>query len=192
MPEQNETDSQLEIGLVTRRTVLAGLMTAALTPVLIEGAAPALADGAHGSSAAPGSMLMPRGFHTVTELHGGKLLVAGGLGPGNRSLSSVTIYDPARDAWQEAASMAMPRFQHAAVLLWDGRVLVTGGLNRNTYPLHGAEIYDPGTDSWSSTEPMIMPRYGHTMSLLSSRQVLVMGGIHGASMASIEILSLRD
>src|SRR5438046_2682192 len=132
MDKQPGTGSLRDDGLVTRRTVLGGMVTAAWIPALLTGASSAQADGGNGGNASAGmspvGIPMPRGFHTVTSLHDRQLLIAGGIGPGNRPLSSVLLYDIEHETWTEATSMNMARYQHAAVRLADGRVLVAGGL----------------------------------------------------------------
>lgn len=190
MIKQLGTTAPKDDSLLTRRTVLGGLVTAALIPALVTDAVPVQAQG-NGSNATAGmspiGLPMPRGFHTVTLLNDRRLLVAGGIGPGNRALSSVLIYDIQRETWTEVASMRMARFQHAALLLDDGRVLVTGGLNRPGSPMQGAEIYSPHSDSWSSATSLLMARYGHTLSLLDDGSVLVAGGVQTGPISSIEI-----
>jgi hypothetical protein len=126
----------------------------------------------------------------VTELHDGRLLFVGGLGPGNRALASALICDPKRADWTEVHSLGMARFHHAAILLFDGRVLVTGGLNRESSPLHSVEIYNPASDSWTYGPSLFMARYGHSMSSLNQRRILVAGGLLSSPLASIEVYSV--
>src|SRR5690349_2606865 len=107
MEKQFKAVSSLNRGCLTRRTVLGGMVTAALTPVLIGGAVPAQADGQANlldPVMSPVGIPMPRGFHTITALHDGRLLIAGGIGPGNRALSSALIFEPGRAEWTEVAS----------------------------------------------------------------------------------------
>jgi hypothetical protein len=192
MDKQLGTGSPRDDGRVTRRTVLGGLVTIALTPALITGVVSAKAEGHGGNLSAgmvPIGLPMPRAFHTVTALHDRRLLVAGGIGPGNRALFSVLIYDIEREIWTEAGSMNMARYQHAALRLADGRVLVTGGLNRTASPMFGAEIYSPRSNSWSAAPSLIMARYGHTLSALEDGRVLVAGGVLAGPLSSMEIYS---
>jgi hypothetical protein len=193
MYKQLETSSPTDDNLVSRRTVLGGLVTAALVPTLITGAPLAQADGKGGAADAGMTTVglpMPRGFHAITELHDRRLLVTGGIGPGNRALSSVLLYDINREIWIEAASMNMARYQHAAVRLPDGRVLVAGGLNRPGSPMQGAEIYSPHTNSWSTAPALLMARYGHTLTALEGGTILVAGGVMTGLLSSIETYSI--
>jgi N-acetylneuraminic acid mutarotase len=83
-----------------------------------------------------GSMSQSRILHTVTLLPNGKVLVIGGMnsyeGPAESYLSSVEVYDPTNNQWQQVAPLSVPRRSHTATLLEDGRVLVAGGWTNPT------------------------------------------------------------
>jgi hypothetical protein len=65
---------------------------------------------------------------TLTALPDGRALITGGT---TISLVSATdraeVYEPATNAWSEAAPLRDPRYFHTATLLGDGRLLVVGG-----------------------------------------------------------------
>jgi hypothetical protein len=190
MRKQFGKNSPQDEGLVTRRTVLGGMVTVALASTMVVESESAQADRPSDLSdpiMSPVGIPMPRGFHTITALHDGRLLVVGGIGPSNRSLSSVLIFDPSRGTWKEAGSLNMARYQHAALLLADGRVMVTGGLNRPGIAIHTVEIYSSSDNSWSLGPPLEMARYGHAMSAMHGKKVLVAGGFLSGPLASIEI-----
>ena len=70
--------------------------------------------------------------HFAVALHDGRILVGGGGDFVDRkNLTDRTfIYDPASDAWSEAAPLPVPTYwdySNSAVLLPDGRVMVCGG-----------------------------------------------------------------
>ena len=111
--------------------------------------------------------------HTATQLDDGRVLVAGGVGPGGNITASAEIYDPATDSWSAAASLGTERAQHTATLLDNGRVLVAGG------GVASAEIYNPATNSWSATGSLAASRFAHTATLLDDGRVLVAGGFVG-------------
>ncbi|WP_375770442.1 hypothetical protein NR798_05980 [Archangium gephyra] len=74
-----------------------------------------------------GTLLGARGFHTAT-LFAGKVLVAGGRGPGDVALATAEVYDPATNTWSSIHSLLGARSDHAAVSLNPrGEVLVIGG-----------------------------------------------------------------
>ena len=72
-----------------------------------------------------GDLTIVREFHTATLLPDGKVLAAGGAGPGF-VLASAELYDPATGAWGLTGSMNRARASHTATRLPDGRVLVAG------------------------------------------------------------------
>ena len=77
-----------------------------------------------------GSMGTLRFSHTAILLQDGKVLVAGGTGPGNTPippLSSAELYDPTTGVWTPTGSLTKARTGHTATLLPNGRVLVVGG-----------------------------------------------------------------
>lgn len=75
-------------------------------------------------------MPSPRFRHAAAVLPSGKLLLAGGMVPQPYgqfvSVSSAVVYDPASDAWSEAAPMSVARGAPVAVTLPSGDVLVVG------------------------------------------------------------------
>ena len=129
--------------------------------------------------------------HTATLLGNGKVLVAGGFGPGG-VLESTELYDPAADNWSNAGGLSQQRQNATATLLRDGRVLVAGGyVNGGGTSLASAELYDPGAGTWSTTGSMRNARDTHTATLLPDGRVLVAGG-EGANSATLSSAELYD
>jgi len=85
-----------------------------------------------------GNLLHPRYKHTSTPLAGGKILIAGGAGPGNNPLDSVELFDLKKRTLLELSPLLVPRQQHTATLLKDGVLIVGGNLASD---LKSAEIY---------------------------------------------------
>lgn len=119
--------------------------------------------------------------HTATLLMSGKVLVAGGNGPGE--LRSAQLYDPESDSWSSAGNLTSGRYAHTATLLNSGKVLVVGGYGNSGFGAGGGltsvELYDPDTNTWSwwGQAPWIRtPRFHHTATLLQSGEVLIAGG----------------
>src|SRR4051794_20287976 len=93
-----------------RRTAIAVVL--ALAAVFALCAAPASAAG----WSAADSLTEARWGFTATQLDDGRVLVAGGVGPGGVITASVEIYNPATDAWSAADSLGSARAQHTATL----------------------------------------------------------------------------
>lgn len=131
-----------------------------------------------GSWTATGTMTTARWNHTGTLLPDGRVLVAGGFGPGlGTPLATAELYNPATGTWTPTGSMREPRRGHTATLLPTGKVLVAGGDQGSlTAALASAELYDPTTGTWSATGSMSAGRDFQTATLLPDGRVLVAGG----------------
>src|SRR5437762_2023101 len=125
-----------------------------------------------GSWSTTGALISARYRHTTTLLQNGKVLIAGGYGPGY--LSSAELYDPATGTCAATASMTTNRSQHTATLLKNGKVLVVGGyvqVGFDSVTLRSAEVYDSVAGTWTLTGSMANARYGHTATLLADGRV---------------------
>ena len=152
-------------------------------------------DPATGAWTPTGSLAILRCRHTATLLPDGRVLVAGGYywaDPGDQSLDSAEVYDPATGTWTPTGSLWAARHDHTATLLPDGRVLATGGYN-GANALATAEIYNPATGTWTPTGSLQTARHGHTATLLPDGRVLAAGGYaNGSSLASAELYGPAD
>ena len=77
-------------------------------------------------------MAFPRGYHNLTMLPDGNVLVTGGGDTTTPRRSTAPsgrrAWSPATQTWKTLAAMQTPRLYHSiALLLPDGRVLVSGG-----------------------------------------------------------------
>jgi hypothetical protein len=141
---------------------------------------PALAD--QGVWLPVGSLSSLRADATVTLLPSGKVLMAGGEGPGGEIYNTAELYDPADGTWTPTGDLHFARARHSATLLPTGQVLVVGGFNGSA--LATAELYDPATGIWKLTGASLAnARFQHTATLLSSGRVLVAGGLDGTRKA---------
>jgi large repetitive protein len=123
-----------------------------------------------------GSMAVARDDFSAVLLPSGKVLVAGGEGPGQfiPPLADAELYNPATRSFAETGSLHTARSSAAATLLPGGQVLIAGGFGPNG-ALASAELYDPATGKWTNTTPMHAAGYGITGTLLPSGKVLVVG-----------------
>ncbi|MCA1691343.1 MAG: hypothetical protein LC733_03745 [Actinobacteria bacterium] len=129
------------------------------------------------------AMSTARFEHTATVLADGKVLMAGGQGPGEggrlTALVTTELYDPAADTFVGSTNLGEGRANHAAVLLNDkSTVLVVGGVGgTNTdVSLGSAELYDARSGSWTRVAPLAGSRTGSSATLLADGRVLVAGG----------------
>lgn len=71
---------------------------------------------------------------SATFVQGGRILVLGGLGPGNRVISRVDRYDPVTNTWSALASLPAGRLSGISDVLPDGRILfATGSMTKTTW-----------------------------------------------------------
>ncbi|HEX2275148.1 MAG TPA: kelch repeat-containing protein [Acidimicrobiales bacterium] len=129
------------------------------------------------------NMSTARFEHTATALADGKVLMAGGQGPGDggrvTALATAELYDPAADSFVATTNLSEGRTNHAAVLLADrSTVLVVGGAGGTNadVSLGSAELYDARSGSWTRATPLSEARTGATATLLADGRVLVAGG----------------
>jgi hypothetical protein len=129
---------------------------------------------------------------TLTGLADGRVLVAGGYGPGGVLLASAEIFDMLTGTWSPTQGMTTARALHSASLLPGGKVLVAGG-GIDPIALDSAELFDPIAGTWTPTGRMQAPRNGHTATVIAG-MVLVAGGSDGnphvpgsGSLASAEL-----
>ena len=132
----------------------------------------------------PTSMTTARDGHTATLLPNGKVLVAGGVDPGNGfggAVATAELYDPSTGAWSATGSMSTARNAHTATSLPNGSVLVAGGADgivvTGAAVFSTAEIYSPSTGTWTPAGSMTSARVGDTATWLPNGTVLVAGGI---------------
>lgn len=111
------------------------------------GAPAELYDPATNSWALTGALNVVRSDHTATLLesgpNSGKVLVAGGWGPGGvagGAVPSAELYDPDTGVWTQTFPLNVERANHTATWLTSGVVVVTGGYSSNTV-VASAELY---------------------------------------------------
>jgi N-acetylneuraminic acid mutarotase len=69
-----------------------------------------------------------------TFVRNGKILVLGGLGPGNRVINRVDSYDPLTNTWTPLTSLPSNRLSGVSDLLPDGRIVfATGSMVKTTW-----------------------------------------------------------
>ena len=130
------------------------------------------------------SMSTPRGDHTASRLHDGRVLVVGGTDSGGPT-AAVEAYDPVAQTWDsEVEPLAEGRTGHAAIVpSGRGVVIVFGGLTAGFQPLASTPAYilpEETIVGIADVGALTSGRGQHTATLLSDeREVLVVGGFDG-------------
>jgi len=174
-------------GEISRRTVMRGIVATAVLPALAKGAfagssvgVSARANSRQDDGAAIG---LPRYLHSAVAMLDGRILVSGGYHANEEARqtrfvapsTSVQLYDPATNTWQNVAPMRQPRARHASALLHDGRVAVIGGYCIDA--LDSVEIYEPSSNTWIPGSSLPRPICDHTACLTEGKLVITGGSM---------------
>jgi len=138
---------------------------------------PIVVDPAWGSTA---GMSTKRFGATPITLASGKVLVAGGSGSGNYTItttmtSTAETYDGTTLSWTAIPSMSIPRIGHGLTELPSGKILALGGSGL-TGCLTSGEAFDPATSTWSAIAAPPKGRYTHAQVLLPTGKILIAAG----------------
>jgi N-acetylneuraminic acid mutarotase len=143
---------------------------------------------------------------SLSRLGNGRMLVAGGIEVtllfgipiALTSTNKAQLYNPATNAWTNAANMPIGRAYHQdnQVTLADGRVLLSGGvlvpdlLNAaNAASIANADAYNSPTNTWTATT-MSHARTGHAAVRLANGDVIVTGGAEGLVSAAVPLAAI--
>lgn len=126
-----------------------------------------------------------RGF--ATAVVDGKIYLIGGTPFQNRrgpyGLSTVEVYDPKTNSWEQVADMPTPR-TNAEVAVVNGTIYVCGGYNGadnrlvNLKFLDIVEAYDPQTDTWTRKQGMSGGRVDFGMGVVAGKIYSMGGYVH--------------
>jgi hypothetical protein len=95
----------------------------------------------------------------ATVLRDGRVLLTGGRDDAGYASSTVLLYDPSTESFEQLPDTLTPRARHASLLLPDGRVALVGGEDGPASPSHvGTEFYDPVSASFSPAATESRPR----------------------------------
>ncbi len=136
--------------------------------------------------AAQAQLLVPRYAHSATLLADGRVLIHGGLGPGDAFMPGTELGPPG--ALASGPRNHRARAFHTATALPDGTVLIAGGFILPYSTSRTAELLDDGRFVFLESR-MSVPRELHSATLLEDGRVLIAGGFVGGvtSVASCDL-----
>jgi N-acetylneuraminic acid mutarotase len=102
---------------------------------------------------------------------GGKIYVAGGVGPDGLA-DRTLVFDTAARTWSEAPGVTTPR-EHLGVATDGAKLFVTGGRPPNTDRL---EAFDPSTGDWERLDDMPTARGGLAAAGTANGLIVAAGG----------------
>ena len=125
--------------------------------------------GTPGRWVARADMPIPRSEMAWATAWNGRMHVVGGYGEGRVNRAYHTVYDPAADAWLDAAPL--PRgANHVAVAADAGRVYALGGfIEQNRRCDDKAFAYEVAEDRWREIAPLPRPRGAAAAVVLAGR-----------------------
>lgn len=131
--------------------------------------------GVPGRWVARADMPIPRSEMAWATVWAGRMHVVGGYGEGRVNRAYHTVYDPATDAWLDAAPL--PRgANHVAVAADAGRVYALGGfIEQNRRCDDKAFAYETAEDRWREIAPLPRPRGAAAAVVLGGRIHLIGG-----------------
>ena len=140
-------------------------------------------------------------YDAALSVVNGEIYAMGGTGwpliedQSNSYLSSVEVFNPETNRWQERTEMIAPKAGHAASVI-DGKIYVTGGYlwkDKEFKHLSTIEIYDPTTDRWTQEPDMLMGKSGHASEVIDG-QIYIFGGnsdVAQGPLTSVEVYDTR-
>ena len=138
-------------------------------------------------------------YDAALSVVNGEIYAMGGTGwpliedQSNSYLSSVEVFNPETNRWQERTEMIAPKAGHAASVI-DGKIYVTGGYlwkNKEFKHLSTIEIYDPTTDHWTQEPDMLMGKSGHATEVIDG-QIYIFGGNSDVAQGPLTSVEVYD
>lgn len=128
-----------------------------------------------------GELSHARGHHAALALADGRVLVAGGAGPGAAggfsAVAELELFDPATGTWSDAGALAVPRAM-AQLVADDGGALLIGGLAASLATPAEVERFDTASRAVTSAGELAGPgRIFHSTLRATDGTVLVVGGL---------------
>lgn len=131
-------------------------------------------------------------WNHMLAVSGGKIYVIGGIsGVGNRRecLTTVEIYDPAKDTWSTGCSLPTPK-QGAAVSVVNGKIYIIGGrtgAGNSGYAKSSVDVYDPIKNTWSEAKSMKSARTSAQSAVVYNKIYVIGGAARDKATTSIDV-----
>lgn len=136
-----------------------------------------------GTFTSAGTMVSARYGAMAQLLPNGKVLIAGGFGPGG-VLAEAELFDPSlagaadgASPWQATGAMASARSGASIALTNSGKVVVAGGTGGGSQVLQSSEIYDPQSGAWTAGARLQRSvAYASALAMQDGAQIVIPGG----------------
>jgi RNA polymerase sigma factor (sigma-70 family) len=116
-------------------------------------------------------------FNVSTIVMNGEIYAMGGIPVITRpwhALSTVEVYNPAKDKWTKKADMPTARNGHCTGAV-NGKIYVIGGMLDEETLFSTVEVYDPVTDKWMEKANMPTGRFTFSASVVDEK-IYAIGG----------------
>jgi Kelch motif len=120
-----------------------------------------------------------RSTHAAALLRDGRVLVVGGQVGRTTLTDTAFLYDPTRDAWQQAAPLHEAKYKLAVAPLPDGGALVVAGQTADARDarLATTELFNAATNTFRPGPTMTEPRFkiSEAVAVLPDGRILIGG-----------------
>ena len=117
--------------------------------------------------------------HTAGVALGGKVYAIGGQHLGNEESGNqedVHVFDPATQAWTEAAPLPTPlSHTSASTLVLEGRIVVVGGVTQKSKEVRTVYAYDPLLNTWETWTPLPASRQSPVAGFVGGNLIVTTG-----------------
>ena len=136
---------------------------------------PADAKAAENSTWEKGKDMLSNRTEITAALLNDKIYVIGGADYRNGgAVSTVEIYDPAKDEWTEGTPLPYA-LDHAPSVAYNGKIYVVGGFLKDKITTDKMLIYDPAKDEWTEGTPLPEPRCCHVAEVVNGTIYAISG-----------------
>jgi len=116
---------------------------------------------------------------------GGRIYIAGGIGPGKDLAASMLVYDTGADRWSSTSGPPTRR-EHLGGAAANGLVYTVGG-RTGAGNLKAVESFDPATGQWTKRPDLPTARGGLAAAATCTGQVVAAGGEGAATFPQVEL-----